>query len=144
MKKIVIILTVLLLATQLYAKEKRIEDSTANRISEANRYLSVMPPKYMLIDFVSKMSAQIPEEQQKTFNDLMIKNMDLDRFSLIIRDSMVKHFTAEELAALADFYSSPLGRSAMSKFGDYMAEAMPQIQSIMIEAAQKTQKQMKK
>ncbi len=101
-------------------------------------------PRDMLIDLVEKMSAQIPKEKQKTFNDLMIKNMDLDRLSLIIRDSMVKHFTAEELSALADFYGSPVGKSAMSKFGNYMAEAMPQLQSLMIESAQKTQNQMKK
>ena len=66
-----------------------------------------------------------------------------EKFSLIIRDSMANHFTAEELAALADFYSSTVGKSAMSKFGDYMAEAMPQLHALMTEAAQKTKDRMK-
>ena len=38
---------------------------------------------------------------------------------------MVKHFTADELNAMADFYSSKHGASAMSKFGIYMADVMP-------------------
>ena len=143
MKKLTIVLALLFFSTSLYATDLRIEDSKENRLTEANRYLSVMPPQDMLIDLVKKMSAQIPKEKQKSFNDFMIKNMDLDRFSLIIRDSMVNHFTAEELAALADFYGSAIGKSAMSKFGDYMAEAMPQLQTLMIEAAQKTKDQMK-
>jgi hypothetical protein len=51
---------------------------------------------------------------------------------------MVKHFSAEELKALADFYGSPVGKSAMSKFGAYMADVMPAIQAEMIKAQAKT------
>ena len=68
--------------------------------------------------------------------------MDLDKFTSIIRDSMVKNFTAEELQALANFYGSPVGRSAMKKFGQYMADAMPHIQSLMIDAFQKAKAEM--
>ena len=45
--------------------------------------------------------------------------------------SMVRHFTVRELNALADFYGSPEGRSAMNKFGAYMADVMPVIQQEM-------------
>jgi hypothetical protein len=37
-------------------------------------------------------------------------------------DAMVKDFTTDELKALADFYSSPVGKSAMQKFGTYTAD----------------------
>ena len=35
---------------------------------------------------------------------------------------MAKHFTTEELNALAEFYGSPQGQSIMNKFGAYMAD----------------------
>lgn len=140
MKKCVILFVMLFFVAPLQAKDSKIADTPENRSTEADRYLAASPPRDMLVDLVEKMSAQFPPEKQRAFHDLMIKNMDIDKFTLIIRDSMVKHFTAEELAALADFYSSSVGKSAMAKFGNYMADAMPQVQGLMIEAAQKTQK----
>jgi len=52
-------------------------------------------------------------------------------------DAMVKHFTTDELKALADFYGSPVGKSAMQKFGAYMADVMPAIQAEMQKAQAK-------
>jgi hypothetical protein len=52
-------------------------------------------------------------------------------------DAMVKHFTSEELKALADFYGSPVGKSAMQKFGAYMSDLMPTIQAEMMKAEAK-------
>ena len=98
--------------------------------------------KNVLIDMVKKMSAQIPVEARQLFIDLMTKHVDIDKFTSIIRDSMVKNFTAEELQALANFYGSPVGRSAMKKFGQYMADAMLPIQSLLADAFQKTKAEM--
>ena len=39
--------------------------------------------------------------------------------------AMLKTYSTEEINALADFYSSPYGASAMAKFGAYMSEIMP-------------------
>jgi hypothetical protein len=52
-------------------------------------------------------------------------------------DAMVKHFTTEELKALADFYGSPVGKSAMQKFGAYMADLMPTMQAEIMKAQAK-------
>ena len=46
-----------------------------------------------------------------------IGTTDLDRIAL---NSMVKTFTAGELNALADYYGSKHGQSAMQKFGAYL------------------------
>jgi hypothetical protein len=50
---------------------------------------------------------------------------------------MVKHFTTDELKAPADFYGSPVGKSAMQKFGAYMADLMPVMQAEITKAAAK-------
>jgi len=50
---------------------------------------------------------------------------------------MVKNFTTDELKALADFYGSSVGKSAMQKFGAYMADIMPAMQAEIIKAQAK-------
>lgn len=139
MKKILLFLVFSLCVTNASADVKPIKDTTQNRISEANRYLSVSPVKAMYIDMVRKISVQIPVEKRQAFIDQKTKCLDLDRFVSIIRDAMVKNFTAEELQALANFYGSPVGRSAMKRFGQYIADAMPHIQSLMTDAFQKAE-----
>jgi hypothetical protein len=52
-------------------------------------------------------------------------------------DAMIKHFTTDELKALADFYGSPVGKSVMQKFGAYMAELMPTMQAEIVKAQAK-------
>jgi hypothetical protein len=41
---------------------------------------------------------------------------------------------------LADFYGSPVGKSAMQKFGAYMADIMPVVQAEIMKAATKMNK----
>jgi hypothetical protein len=53
----------------------------------------------------------------------------MKKLRTIMHDGMAKHFTADELRALADFYGSPVGKSATQKFGTYMADVMPAIQT---------------
>ena len=142
MKKIFWILIFSFFLTNASADTNPIKDTIKNRKLEANRYLAVMSPKDMFNDMVQKMSAQMPVKEQQIFDGLMTKHIDLDKMTSIIRDSMVKTFTAEELQALANFYGSPVGRSAMKKFGQYMADAMPQIQSLMMDAFKKAKAEM--
>jgi hypothetical protein len=63
--------------------------------------------------------------------------LDLDALTKAMTDAMVKHFTTEELKALADFYGSPVGKSAMKKFGSYMADVMPALQAEIMKAQAK-------
>lgn len=144
MKRILVLLVFSLCVANASAAVTPIEDTTKNRIKEANHYLSVMPPKDMFADMVQKMTVQIQEDKRQLFTDLMNKNIDLEQLTSIIRDAMVKNFSAEELQALANFFGSPVGKSAMKKFGQYMADAMPHIQSFMMNAFQKTKAEMEK
>jgi len=63
----------------------------------------------------------------------------IDALEKITKDAMVKTFTADELNALADFYSSAIGKSAMKKFGSYMSEIMPHIQQELMRAGEEAQ-----
>ena len=119
-----------------------VEDSEENRALQADRYLEAAPISEMMEDMAAQVSRTLPPEQQAMFKAMFTKHLDLDALNRASKEIMVKHFTAGELGALADFYGSPVGKAAMKKFGVYMAEAMPSIQMEMAKAQQKARREM--
>lgn len=136
MKTTIMIVTLLLAlpATQALC----IEDTPANRTAQAERYINAAPPTDILTDFSEKIAAQLPPEQRESFKALLSKALDVKALTNVMSAALVKHFTAEELSALADFYSTPPAKSAMKKLGSYMAEVMPYMQKELTEAIQKS------
>jgi len=132
MKKIL-----LLVSLALAASGFAIEDTPENRAREADRYLVATPPKETFADMAEQVSRNIPPDQRDMFKAVLTKHLDLDALTKAMKGGMVKNFSADELRALADFYGSPLGKSAMKKFGVYMAELMPAIQTEMGKAMSK-------
>lgn len=111
------------------------QDSPEQRREAALRYAETSPMADMFRDAVFEISKQLPEDQRRGFQEFMLKHVRIEILEEAAIDSMVKHFTAEELNAIADFYGSPLGRSSMKKFGVYMADIMPSMEKEMMRAA---------
>ena len=115
-----------------------LDDTPQNREQQADRYLGAVPPQSMMSDMSAKMAETLPEEQRDQFKALMTKHLDLGRVTAAIKAAMIKTFTADELKALADFYGSDVGKSAMAKMGTYMSEVMPatmnEVQSALVKA----------
>ncbi len=105
------------------------DDTIENREAQALRYLNTTPPKEMMADMVEQMSANLPQESQKAFKDLMLKYFDMKVLTTLTLKAMIKNFTADELSAMADFYGSPPGKSSVKKLGSYLADIMPGIQN---------------
>jgi hypothetical protein len=112
-------------------------DTPETRLKEAERYLQVSPPKALFEDMADKIDATVPADQREQFKKVMTTQVDFAALSKAMTDAMVKNFTTEELKALADFYGSPVGKSAMQKFGAYMADIMPVLQAEIMKAAAK-------
>ena len=112
-------------------------DTPETRRHEAERYLQATPPKALLEDMADKMAANLPPDQRDQFKKLMNSQLDIAALTKAMLDAMVKDFNTEELKALADFYGSPVGKSAMQKFGTYMADIMPVMQAEIIKASAK-------
>lgn len=138
MKNLVILICLLLLATHAVA----MENSLTNRENQAQRYLEATPPKALFLDMADKVAYNLPPEDRQTFKDLLTKHLDINALTYAIKTSLVNNFTADELSALADFYGSEVGKSAMSKFGSYMAEVMPSIEAEMTKAYAKVSREM--
>jgi hypothetical protein len=112
-------------------------DTPETRRREAERYLQASSPKAMFEDVAEKMAANLPADQREQFKKTMTTQLDIAALSKAMTDAMVKNFTTDELKALADFYGSPIGKSAMQKFGAYMADIMPVVQTEIMKAAAK-------
>ena len=112
-------------------------DTPETRRHEAERYLQATPAKALFADMADKMAANLPPEQREQFKQMMTTQLDIAALTKAMTDSMVKHFTTEELKALADFYGSPVGKSAMQKFGAYMADIMPTLEAEIMKAQAK-------
>jgi len=120
------------------------KDNASSRQAAADRYLKVVPMSKMLDDTFAEIAKQVPQDQRVQFVAQMKATVRADVLERIARESMVKTFTTDELNALANFYGSQHGASAMKKFGVYMGQVMPAIQQEIQRAIQQRNPQQKK
>jgi len=106
-------------------------DTYGNRLAAAERYLQVASMADMMRDTIAGTAKNLPKEVREPYIALMNKHIHVEILERAALASMAKHFTVDELNALADFYGSKEGRSAMKKFGAYMGDVMPVIQQEM-------------
>lgn len=121
-----------------------LDDTPENRVKQAERYLEATPPKDLLGNIAENMAKNLPSDQQQQFIDIFTRHIDMAALEKAMKEVMVRHFTADELNALADFYGSPVGKSAMQKVGPYMAELTPKIQAEVMKARERAQDEMTK
>jgi len=114
-----------------------VSDTPSNREKEADRFMLAFPPKELIDDMVKGLSENVPPEQRDSFAAMFASSMDTKVIGKAMREALMKDFTAPELKSLADFYTSPISRSAMKKYGTYMSDIMPVIQQEMISSMQK-------
>jgi len=106
-------------------------DTYGNRLAAAERYLQVASMKDMMRDLIVETAKNLPEKVRGVYVSLMNEHIRVEILERAALASMAKHFTVDELNALAEFYGSNEGRSAMKKFGAYMGDVMPVIQQEM-------------
>jgi hypothetical protein len=103
------------------------QDTQAAREVAVDRYLKAVPMQKVTDEMLLGIAKAIPPARQEQFIRDMRSVIQIEVMVNISRRAMLKTFTADELNALADFYASPNGASAMSKMGPYMAEVMPEL-----------------
>ncbi len=115
------------------------QDTQVTRQAAMERYIRAVPMAKILEDTYSELAKQVPAEMRVEFVSSMRKLVSVDKIDAIARQAMLKTFTTNELNALADFYSSQYGSSAMGKFGAYTAEIMPPLMQEIQRAVQELQ-----
>jgi hypothetical protein len=97
----------------------------------------------MFEDMAEKVAYNLQPKNREEFKAIFTKNLDINSLTVSIKKALINNFTADELCALSDFYGSEVGKSAMSKFGAYMAEVMPDIQAEMMKAQANANRELK-
>jgi hypothetical protein len=136
-----------------------IEDTQENRAKEVDRYFEAMPIETLTREMMEHLANQVPAMQQEAIdtafpnissehratlsevlhdsNKLMsatIKYIDFVAIKKIQSDALVSSLTADEIAALANFYASPAGKSAGAKTGKFSEALMPKMMPIIMNA----------
>jgi len=119
-------------------------DTPATRRLAAESYIAVTDLPKMLADMTDAVMQNLPEDRRAGFRDLMTQHVRIDALREAMLIVMVKHFTTRELNALAAFYGSEEGKSAMGKFGVYMADVMPMLQAEMQHAVDESRAESEK
>ncbi|AEP08984.1 hypothetical protein MICA_650 [Micavibrio aeruginosavorus ARL-13] len=129
MKKILSlsVLAILLATTPAMAQ-------TAETTAAAKRYVEAVPSQKMVDEMLDQFKSN--EQINLTEADIAaIRNsVNAANLDAVMIDAMAKHFTVEEINALADFYTSATGKSIMKKMPAYMNEIMPTIQKAVMDA----------
>jgi hypothetical protein len=119
-----------------------VADSEENRMAAAKQYLEAAPPQELLTEMSDKVVKMLPEKSQKSFLEVMRgKSLQEATYNITLK-ALVKQFTVPELKAMSAFYGSPEGKSIRKKYGDYMADVMPQVNKEVITALQKVKPEM--
>ena len=121
-----------------------LDDTPENRAAQVERYLRAVPPLELMEDMADNMATTLPPEHRDDFRRMMLVHVDNDKIIEAMTESMIRHFTADELAAIADLYESPVGKSAMDKMGVYMADVMPVIMVEIRKAVQALKEEQQK
>ncbi len=104
---------------------------TAEALAAADRLIAVQKPAEMMKDMAANVAARLPgasDQQKQAFISEMTDPGFMARYQDQMRIVMAKHLTAEEMDALAEFYSKPVAQSAMKKMGATTAEMMTFLQ----------------
>lgn len=119
----------------LSACHHRAADTQENRLKAAREYQQVSPLKVTLDDAVNDLAKQFAPDKRSDFIRFMRMHIEIGAIQQKEVEAMADHFTVREIQALTRFYGSPEGRSINKKYGDYMADIMPVIQSQLAHAA---------
>lgn len=129
----------LLLASACIGIPAQAQDTMDTRQVGMQRYLRAVPMAKVMEDSYAEMAKQVPPEKRTEFIAAMRKVVRVDKIEEIAKRSMLKTFTTDGLNALADFYSSKDGASAMKKLGVYMGDIMPPLMQEIERAVQELQ-----
>lgn len=126
---------------ELDAEEVEIQ---AQKVAAAQRYLQNIDLDHSFENIYVALLERLPGEAGAAVIATMRENVRMDRVKDMVVETLLNHYTLEELEALADFYSSDVGRSISRKLPAYLEDVNMAIQqeaerafSVAVEDVQK-------
>ncbi len=141
MRALIVSIALLVLAVPTFAADQA--DTPATRREAATRYAKVADLEKMLTLGLEVGAQRFPSEERAAVVALFKKHLRIDAIEELMVASLVKNFTTAELDALATFYSSGPGKSAMEKMAPFMQTMMPVLQAEIMETVKRVQEEMR-
>jgi hypothetical protein len=125
-----LVLGALLLLPWVAVSAADVEDTPETRMAAAQKYLAATDFSNLMDAGIRAGLQGVPEDKKDELFVLTKRHLDYERVAKLATAAMVKNFTTRELNALAAFYGSPDGKSALAKFPAYLGDVMP---ALMVE-----------
>lgn len=139
MKKCVICL--LLLFIPVYAGAAEIDEAT---MKAARQYVEYIDIKEQMRAMMEGMNQMIPEDGMKEFQEKYQSHIDFGMIENACILAAARNFTLEEIQAMNEFFSTPIGQSILSKQGAFNTEVGLVIQQEGMKALSAVMQDMKK
>lgn len=94
----------------------------------AQRYLANINLEESFENIYEALGARLPPEHAQAVLLIMRDKVRLDTVHDLVKQALMLHYTTEELEALAEFYSSDVGRSITNKLPAYLNDVNMAIQ----------------
>jgi hypothetical protein len=137
MRRFMITAAFVLMATVAISGES--PDTPETRKLAAEKYIQVTDFAALWDSGLRAGVQGLPEDRREEVIAMAKKHIRIDALQSYMLAAMVKTFTTQELEALAAFYGSSEGKSAMAKFGTYMSDLLPAVQAEMVRAVTEMQ-----
>lgn len=118
MKKLLIVCMALLFPVFGQAAEINEE-----KMQAATEFIELQNMEQVLRQMFEASTQMMPEGELKTIQEKFYERLNYQRIEQGCILAAARNFTLEELVAMIDFYSTPLGKSIVSKQGAYSAES---------------------
>ncbi|MEL6839056.1 MAG: DUF2059 domain-containing protein [Pseudomonadota bacterium] len=137
-------------ATSAVAQSQELIDAAteyANSPVQQDLLDSMLSPEGVMAQ-MGLVAGQLPPDQVEILARIVSEELATIRPAMeaAMINGMANSFTLEEITALNDFYSSPVGASAMSKMNPFMQDTMaalaPEFQKMQVNLARRVQEEM--
>lgn len=127
------------------------EACSQEKVQAIGEYFRANPVEEVMEQTLAEYLKNVPERERALFAEIWKEVINVGELKRVMANLMCKHFTREEIEALAAFYGSPAGKSVMRKMPQYAGEFLPYQMEIMkktiakiIEILQRRQQEIEK
>ncbi len=103
------------------------DGSLERRLELARQMQDIRPARDQVDAAIKQFTARLPANEQESYAAALRSMLNYKVLEKISIDAYADTFTAEELAAMVEYYSKPEARSASDKSGKYAEKVYPEI-----------------
>lgn len=102
-------------------------DTAEARMAATETYFKYYPLNEMVDWMLKEVVAGVPADQQKTYRETLMKNIQWSKIEPLAKHSMANRLTLDEINAMVGLVKRPEGKAALQKMKLYESDLMPDL-----------------